>query len=399
LNQNLTLAIKIGWVDMRNLSEIRIAYISTYYPQRCGIAAYTSFLIEGIRKVSPEIYVRVIAEKEALAVKEEFFEVVPCWSREEDYVEQILPHLDDIDVLHVQHEYSIYKFDDRLPTLLNKVPEEIRKIITIHCVRPAQVSERWKVDEEYAGKIAKLADHVIVHLDSQKEILLRLGLPSEKISVIPHGTKIIEVDREASRRRLGLPLDGNILLMFGFVKPHKCLHIAVEALNLIRKECENTYLFIAGGLAPTASEEHRHYADFLKRKIEELHLEENVIFPNKYYPDEEVPYLFNACDIVLFPYYEEDRSSSGSLHLAIGAGKPVIASRIPKFEELKHISDELLVLPYNSEVIAKLALRILKEPNFRNHIAKRTEAYRKLTSWKNTATKHLELYNRIVCRE
>jgi len=381
---------------MRNLSGAKIAYVSTYYPQRCGIAAYTSFLVEGIRKVSPKTNVRIIAEREALALKEEFFEVVPCWSREENYVEQILTHLDDVDILHIQHEYSIYKFDDRLPTLLQKTPQRIRKVLTIHCVRPAQVSERWKIDEEYAGKIAKLADHVIVHLESQKEILLRLGLTPERISVIPHGTKIIEVDREASRRRLGLPLDGKILLMFGFVKPHKCLHVAVDALNIIRKEYENAYLFIAGGLAPTASEEHRRYADSLRKKIEELDLEENVIFPNKYYPDEDVPYIFSACDIVLFPYYEEDRSSSGSLHLAIGAGKPVIASRIPKFEELKHISDELLVLPYNSEVIAKLALRIFKEPNFRDYIIGRTEAYRKLTSWENTARKHLELYSRLI---
>ena len=57
---------------MNNLSEIKIAYISTYYPQRCGIAAYTSFLVEGIREVSPKTHVRIIAEREALAVKEEF---------------------------------------------------------------------------------------------------------------------------------------------------------------------------------------------------------------------------------------------------------------------------------------------------------------------------------------
>ena len=382
--------------EMHNLSGAKIAYVSTYYPQRCGIAAYTSFLVEGVRKVSPKTHVRIIAEKEALAVKEEFFEVVPCWSREENYVKQILTHLDNVDILHIQHEYSIYKFDDRLPALLRNVPQGIKKILTIHCVRPAQVSERWKIDEEYIGKIAKLSDHVIVHLESQKEILLRLGLTPERVSVIPHGTKIIDVDREASRRRLGLPLNGNILLMFGFVKPHKCLHVAAEALNIVRKECKDTYLFIAGGLAPTASEEHRRYANSLRKKIEELDLEDNVIFPNKYYPDEDVPYIFSACDIVLFPYYEEDRSSSGSLHLAIGAGKPIIASRIPKFEELRHISDELLVLPYNSEAIAKLALRIFKEPNFRNYIIKRTEAYRKFTSWENTARKHLELYIGLV---
>jgi len=54
--------------------------------------------------------------------------------------------------------------------------------------------------------------------------------------------------------------------MFGFVKPHKCLHIAVEALSMIRKRIENVYLFIAGGLAPTASEEHKRYAASLEEK-------------------------------------------------------------------------------------------------------------------------------------
>ena len=103
---------------------------------RCGIAAYTSFLVEGIRKVSPKTHVRIIAEREALAVKEEFFEVVPCWSREENYVKQILTHLDDVDILHIQHEYSIYKFDDRLPTLLQKTPQRIRTVSYTHLTLP-----------------------------------------------------------------------------------------------------------------------------------------------------------------------------------------------------------------------------------------------------------------------
>lgn len=382
---------------MLDLSEAKIAYVSTYFPQKCGIAAYTSFLVEEMRKISPKIHVRVIAEKEALPVRRKFFEVIPCWSRNEDYVEQILAHSNDVDILHVQHEYSIYKFDDRLPTLLESLPRKVKKVITIHCVRPAQVSERWDIDENYAGRIAKLADHVIVHLESQREILLRLGLSSGRISVIPHGTRIIRVNRRVSRRKLGLPQNGKIILMFGFVKPHKCLHVAIEALHKVLKKLnDKVYLFIAGGLAPTAPKEHKDYAHLLRRKIRELKLEGNVIFANKYFPDEDVPYVFGSCDIVLFPYYEEDRSASGSLHLAIGAKKPVIASRIPKFEELKNISDELLVLPYNSETIANLILKIFNDPSFRNYILKRTEAYRKLTSWKNTARRHLELYKRLI---
>jgi len=375
---------------------MRLAYLSTYTPQRCGIATYTSYLVEGIREVAPEVKIRVIAEKDASPVKQKTFEVIPCWSRNENYVEQILPYLDDLDIVHIQHEYSIYKFDDRLPSLIEKLPSETKKVLTIHCVRPSQVSDRGSVDEDYTKKIAELADHVVVHLESQKAILTRLGIPSKKVSVIPHGTELSNEDPEFSRKRLGLPLKGKILLTFGFVKPHKCLHIALEALHEILKEESDVYLFVAGGLPPRASKEQKEYVRLVNEKIKELNLEKRVIFPNMFFPDEDVPYIFRACDLVLFPYYEEDRSASGSLHLATGAGKPIIASRIPKFEELANISDELLVLPYNSTSIAKLALRLFREPNFRRYVLKRTEEYRQLTSWRNIARRHLELYKKMV---
>ena len=376
--------------------RMRIGYISTYLPQRCGIATYTSYLIGGFKEAAPDIQVRVLAERGASPLQQEALEVVPCWDRRENYVEQLLAHVEGVDLVHIQHEYSIYSFDDRLPTLLTKLPSSIGRVVTIHCVRPGQVSERGSVDEIYAKRIASLADWVIVHLPSQKAILERLGVPSSKISVIPHGTQLSEEDPERSRERLGLPKEGKILLMFGFVKPHKCFHVAVEALRQIVDAGVDARLFVAGGLAPNAPREARDYVDHLERRIEELHLRDRVIFPNRFYPNEDVPYLFRACDVVLFPYYEGDRSASGSLHLAIGAARPIIASRIPKFEELARISDELLVLPHNAEEIAKLAIRLFRDPYFSRYILQRTQEYRRLTSWPNTARKHLEVYKTVL---
>lgn len=370
---------------------MQIAYVSTYLPQQCGIATYTDYLIHGIREVDPTLDIRVVAEKGASPTKQKKFEVIPCWHRNDDYVESIVTHTKDADVVHIQHEYSIYKFDDRLPLVIKKLANP-KKVITIHCVRPSQFSERGPVDEDYAKRIAQLADEVIVHLEVQKSILTRLGIPPEKIWVIPHGTELSDVDKEIAREQLKLPKDGKLLLMFGFVKPHKCAHIVIEALSEIVEKVKNVYLFIAGGLAPTASKKEREYVEFVNKRIEELNLHDNVIFPNRFFPNDAVPYLFGASDIVLFPYYEEDRSASGSFHLAIGAKKPVIASRIPKFEELKNICDELLVLPYNSAGIARIAIRLLEDREFEHFVLDRTQQYRMKTSWQSTAKKHLEVY-------
>lgn len=373
---------------------MKIAYVSTYLPKQCGIATYTDYLIRGITKVDPESEIKVVAEKGASLVNREKFEVVPCWDRNEDYVEPIIKHTKGRDVVHIQHEYSIYKFDDRLPTLLRELNGTVKKVITIHCVRPSQFSERGAVDENFVKRIAGLADEVIVHLPSQAAILTRLEIPTKKIRVIPHGTEISDENKRDSRKKLKIPEDGRVILMFGFIKRHKCLHIVLEALDEIRTKVKDVYLFVAGGLAPNAEKEDKDYIKDIDKRIEKLTLQKNVIFPNRFFPNSDVPYLFGACDVVLFPYYEEDRSASGSLHLAIGAKKPVIASRIPKFEELKNICDELLVLPYNSSGIARIAIRLFEDPEFAEYVLERTSEYRKLTSWEVVASQHLELYRR-----
>jgi hypothetical protein len=69
------------------------------------------------------------------------------------------------------------------------------------------------VDEDFVKRIAELADVVIVHLKSQKAVLERLGIPSEKIHVIAHGTLLSNSDKKSSRARLKLPEEGRIMLM------------------------------------------------------------------------------------------------------------------------------------------------------------------------------------------
>lgn len=372
---------------------MKIAYVSTYLPQQCGIATYTNYVIQGIQKVSPLVEIKVVAEKGASPVKQERFEVVPCWDRNENYVGPIISNIKDVDIVHIQHEYDIYKLDDRLPTLLKRLRAEgKRTIITIHCVRPSQFSAKGAMDENFVKILAELTDEVIVHLDSQKAILERLMIPSEKVHIIPHGTALSDADKNDSRRKLRLPEEGKIITIFGFLSPFKGLDVSLEVLKEIRKEVGDAYLFIAGGLPPTTSRKAIDYVELFRERIRELDLTDKVIFPNRFIPNEEIPYVFGASDVVLYPHYHEDRSASGSVHLAIGAKKPVIAYRVPKFEVVKNISDELLILPGNVSGIAKTAIRLFTDKEFEQYVLERTERYRRATAWPVTVRKHLRLY-------
>jgi glycosyltransferase involved in cell wall biosynthesis len=372
---------------------MKVAYVSTYLPQECGIATYTDYVIQGIRMVSPLVDIKVVAEKGAAPVKQKKFEVVPCWDRNENYVKPIMSNMGDADIVHIQHEYGIYSLDGRLPTLLKRLKAAgKRTIITIHCIRPRQISVNGAKEELFVKKLAELADEVIVHLDSQKAILERLKIPSVKIHVMTHGTALSNADKKASRVRLQLPEKGKIITVFGFISPFKGLDLSLEVLKEVQEEVEDAYLFIAGGLPPTASKKVMDYVKMLRNRIEELGLADSVIFPNKFFPNEEIPYIFGASDVVLYPHYHEDRSASGSVHLAIGAKKPVIAFRVPKFEVVKHISDELLILPGDVSGVARTAIRLFKDKEFARYILEGTEQYRRMTSWQVTVRKHLRLY-------
>ncbi|MGR3318844.1 MAG: glycosyltransferase [Candidatus Anammoxibacter sp.] len=371
---------------------MKIAFVSTYLPKQCGIATYTDYLIRGLRKISPELEIKVIAETGALPIKQEQFEVNPCWNRNEDYVKPIIEQAKGVDVVHIQHEYGIYKLDNRLPSVLRELGADVFKVLTIHCIRPAQFSEVGTIEENFIKEIALLADEVIIHLESQKSILERLGVPVKKINVIQHGTELSNEDKKASRIKLGLPEDEKILLVLGFIRKNKYLHVLLDALAEILDEFKDVFLFIGGTLHPLASQADIDYAKTIPKRIAELGIGNNVIHRNSFISNEDIPYVIGASDIVLFPYVEQDRSASGAFRLAIGAGKPVIATRIPKFEDLKEVCEELLVLPYSSSEIAKIAIRLFKDVDFKNYVQNKISVFKEKTSWANVAKIHLDLY-------
>ncbi|MFH1957322.1 MAG: glycosyltransferase [bacterium] len=375
---------------------MKIAYISPYVPQECGIATYSYYLAHAVKKIDSSADVTILSENESVFRQKKRYKVIPCWSRKQDYASQILQYTDDIDILHIQHEYKIYGFDDRLLSLLFRLGKNTRKIITFHCLIPAQFSKKGMINESYVARLSQFVDSIVVHSASQSLILNRIGVPLSKINIIPHGTLITNKSKNISRNKLGLPLNTKLLVCFGFIKKHKCIHIALKVLIKILKKRGDVRLFISGGLAPNASGSDIKYERSLQEKIKRMGLKKYVLYNRMFYPNEDLQYLLGAADIALFPYFEENRAVSGALHLALGAKKPVIASRLPKFEELTAICEELLVLPSNTDGMAKIALRLLEDPIFRNFVITRIDQFRRMTSWEETANIHMSLYRSLL---
>ena len=80
------------------------------------------------------------------------------------------------------------------------------------------------------------ADHLISVCDSLKSIMVGLGCPSGKISVVPNGidpSRFFPKSREDARRAVGVPSDARMLLTVGTLNENKGMGILVEALSLI----------------------------------------------------------------------------------------------------------------------------------------------------------------------
>ena len=218
---------------------MRICFVSTFLPQPCGIATYTSYLSQGILKVDPHIQIVVLAEHGAERKTSGNIQCFPCFSRRDDYGESIINKLKEVkpDILHIQHEFGIFGTDDRFINFLKMIENQnYKKVVTLHTVFAQEninVKEINNNIEYYNLILGNLCDKLIVHHHSERIILNREGIPKDKIRIIPHGTRCLNlINQEEARKKLNLPLQGKIILSAGFIRRTKNQLFLIDSKEL-----------------------------------------------------------------------------------------------------------------------------------------------------------------------
>jgi glycosyltransferase involved in cell wall biosynthesis len=236
-----------------------------------------------------------------------------------------------------------------------------------------------------------------------REELMRQGVAGRRIQVIPHGTEILaRMPKADARRRLGLPEEGHIVLSVGFFDHQKHNELLVDALPYLLKEVPDSHLFFSGYMREWIRE------DFEQRRrceerAEELGVREHVLFSQGFIPDSDIHVAFAAADVAAFLFRPEGvslhahLSASGSLHLAMGAFKPIVVSRVPKFEEAwTNVSGEIAFDPNCPSELASILARLVVDGNFRERIVTRVKSHAVRTSWDVIAEDHLRLYKALL---
>lgn len=385
---------------------MQLAMISTYPPQSCGIGTYTSYLAGEL--VQAGCHVKVLTEWPRRPGPQSGPDVRFCFKGEADYVDRIVEAVAEAgaDVVHIQHEYGIFGFDDRFPDLLGALRRRgYPTVVTLHTVHTALSIDLgcgrrtthyppWDFDVEgYQSLICDLASLIIVHQDrTARQVLVRQGASPTRTVVLPHGTLVpVTSPRAKVRCSLGVKAGEQLIVALGYFEPAKNSLLLLEALATLHERYPHMKAILGGHIRYPVPET-LAYRGVCEDYVNRHSMAHYLTIVSRELTEEEMTDLFGAADAACFVYREDTRSASGALHRALGCGASVIASRIPKFEELSDVADELLVSPHSSRELVRLFARLVEDGEFRDSMARRLAGLVERTAWPLVSRQHLALY-------
>ena len=200
----------------------------------------------------------------------------------------------------------------------------VRIVWTVHNPPSLPESSYPGVHRRLRRDVVRVADTVIAHSRHAAAEVGRLLSPAAPVRVVPHGgyAGVYPAPRESrmqTRRRLGLPSDAFVYLMFGTVRDYKRVPEAVRAFRGLPDP--DARLLMAGAPATARMETERVAAGDPRVRLELRTI-----------PDHEVAELFEAADVFVLNYAEV--FSSGALLLALAFGLPIVAPERGSASEL-----------------------------------------------------------------
>ncbi len=387
---------------MRNVNTLSCAFISTYPPRECGIGTFTYDLVQNLKKLSEfgvlsEDHLQVIAINN-VPEGYDFPMEVNFIIREQyksDYREAAeFLNQSAVDVVNLQHEYGIFGGDDgsHIVYLLSNLKKPI--VTTLHTVLDKPTPGQKKNLEA----IVSLSTLVVVLTDKAIEILTQVyGFSKEKMVMIPHGAPDVPFLDTSYYKDKFQAEDRQVLMTFGLLNPNKGIEYMINALPPIVKKHPDVLYIILGATHPNVKREHgEKYRIFLKCRVNELGLGNNVIFHNRFVSLETLIQFLVATDIYITPYLTREQISSGTLAYALTCGKAIISTPYWYAEELLKDDRGILVPFKNSEVLTDMIGELLENESKRNRLRKNAYQFGRQMIWREVANRYDNVFEQAV---
>jgi glycosyltransferase involved in cell wall biosynthesis len=127
-------------------------------------------------------------------------------------------------------------------------------------------------------------------------------------------------------------------------------------------------------------------------KVAQLGLQEQVTFTG-YVPDEDLPALYNAAELFVFPSLYEGFGLPVLEAMACGA--PVVTSNTSSLPEVAGDA-AILVDPYDVNAIAQAMRQVLEDPALAEALRQKGLERAKLFTWEKTARQTIAVYEKVL---
>jgi len=272
------------------------------------------------------------------------------------------------------------------------LPFKSKKVVTIHDAAFKYFPESYSTFSrnylDFTTRFAvKRADKIITISETTKDDLVKFYQADEsKIQVIHLGydePKIKKADFDQNKWnaiREKFKITGPYLFYIGRIENKKNIGNLVKAFYEILTSGGELQLVLAGGKGYGFEE--------IEKFIKKYNLKDKVILTD-YVSEEEKNYLLHHA--ALFVFLSRYEGFGIPILEAFYAGVPVVASKIPVFEEL-YKDAALLVNPYKTNEIAINILRLLKNEERQKKMVEKGKELLKKFSWEKCAKETLEVF-------
>jgi glycosyltransferase involved in cell wall biosynthesis len=384
-------------LSRNHFRQHRPLFVSTYTPQKCGIATFTRDLAESVSAHLTESSVGIAAISEDPRGYDYPPEVVvklkkqhrPSYSAVAEFL-----NFSEYDTVCVQHEFGIFGGNEGsyLLDLLRSVRKPV--VTTLHTVL-AQPADHYR---ERLCQVVEASDAVVVLTPRAMRILGDVyKVPVEKVRVIPHGIPDVPfVETPPYKRRFGA--EGRTILMtFGLIGPSKGIEDMIEAMPAIVARNPDVLYIIVGATHPgVIMNEGEAYRERLERRVAELGLEGNIRFENRYLTNDDLNSYLKACDIYVTPYPTREQISSGTLAYATGMGKAVVSTPYYYAEDLLADGRGRFAEFRSPESLAATINDLIADNRGRHEMRRRAYEFGRRMVWRSVGQEYLRLFEEVA---
>ncbi len=373
----------------------RVVFIASFPPRRCGIATFTSDLITNIRATAGgnfEPLVVTMRSDDTLKYRDPVkFEIRQNVRRDylcaADYI-----NFSHVDLVSLQHEFGLFggEAGSYLGLLLKRLKAPV--VTTLHTVLEKPDPDYYKSMMD----VCECSDFVVTMNERGVSMLEQIyRIDRRKTRLIAHGIPDLPfVDSNYYKHKFGLE-GRRTILTFGLINKNKGIEVMLKAMPRIIAADPSVMYIVLGMTHPLVQQyEGESYRFGLQQIVKDLHLQDHVIFHNRFVDDEELHNFLCAADLYVTPYLSREQLTSGTLAFAVGTGKAVVSTPYWAAEELLAEGRGRLVPFGDSQKLAEEIVGLLKDDEAFYSLRGKAYDYSRSKTWPKIGRVYWELFNR-----